>query len=131
MSEKGQSNPLIELGKLQQKKSFLSLVFFLSYALLSLFRSPSLPLEGFPAVAKQQGNSFSLVLPAGPGGWQGEGGTVDALWRLPASSRVHAYSWVGWRSSPPTPTSLVIAPPGRHLGVTAELMIARHPGPQQ
>lgn len=36
-------------------------------------------------VARQQGNSFSLVLPAGPGGWQGEVGTVEALWSRPAA----------------------------------------------
>lgn len=66
-------------------------------------------------VAKQQGNSFSLVLPAGPGGWRGEGGTVEALWSRPAAEC--------------TPTAVSAHVPsqsasGRHPRLTAQLMIA-------
>lgn len=71
-------------------------------------------------VAKQQGNSFSLVLPAGPGGWQGEGGTVEALWSLPAAECMPT-AGSGCRAASPVPSH---SAPGRHLGVTSELMIA-------
>lgn len=69
-------------------------------------------------VAKQQGNSFSLVFASGSGGWQGEGGTVEALWSLPASECMPT-AGVAPLLPPPPPLVLSHSAPRRHPGVTA------------